>query len=562
MKQYILFLCLLLLSTGINSQNLKIQTDKKGKCGYVDLQGNQVVPCKYDVAFPFENGSGKVRKGEKYGMVDASGKEILPVKYDEITVWSGKLYRIKAGKSFGLVSNRGEIVVKPKYSLIGRLNCYGKAIILSGGKEKKGSIEGAKQGLINADGKIVIEPQKYTVLCEFSPVNGRPDKDASNKMSVYDTLKTGCKYVSCFIGKKNIVIDGNGNAVTPLTDKALYSMPSSGLCAFSISNGRKSSSGYYDIGKKKNILLSNNVILPVVCNPFTGSIAKIEEPVKRLSYFVDKSGAKVAGVYIQTKYKDGYWIVYEKDKSCALLYEDGHFIFEKGVFQDLKYPDIKGKEQLLIPAKKNNKWGLVDINGNPVLPFDYDDMDAPLSGNVYAMKGGKKGVVTTSGSIVVPFEYVNVQKCKDEHLTNVWVCKDDKMLYNFDVKEQTVKGDGMVVADNFVEGLAWAVPQTSVLDELQKDGVPSINKGLKKMYNINSSSKTAKSFGVLFDTQGEMKTHIPVTKEMFAEMASAIKDNGGKTLGCQQERRLLLSHTRSVRVYPLTEKIGEMEWDY
>ena len=137
----------------VSAQTLKIRTDNKGKCGYVNQQGNIVVPCKYETAFPFSNGVGKVGKGNKYGLVDASGREILPVKYDEIAPWGANLYRIKSGDSYGLISNAGAVLLKPKYSFIGRPNCYGKTLITVGGKEKKGVVSGAKVGL---DRKSVV----------------------------------------------------------------------------------------------------------------------------------------------------------------------------------------------------------------------------------------------------------------------------------------------------------------------------------------------------------------------------------------------------------------------
>lgn len=83
LRNYFL-LGMIVAAVPLSAQDLRVCTDQKGRCGYADLQGNVVVPCKYETAFPFRNGVGKVGKGDKFGMVNAVGKEILPLKYEEV----------------------------------------------------------------------------------------------------------------------------------------------------------------------------------------------------------------------------------------------------------------------------------------------------------------------------------------------------------------------------------------------------------------------------------------------------------------------------------------------
>lgn len=557
MIRFIILLGLLVTVNLSFAQDLKVKADQKGRYGYEDSQGNIVVPCKYEVVFPFYNGVGKVGMGNKYGMVNTEGKEMIPIKYDEITKWSDELFRVKSGNKYGLISNMGKIVVKPLYSFISRLNHAGKALLLSGGKEKKGVITGAKMGLINFDGTIIVDAKKYDLLCEFDAASGRPDKNAATKISLTDTLKTDCSYISCFTGKKNIVLDCNGNAVTPLTDKALYLIPTSEMSAFSIQNGNKKTSGYWDIVAKKKILLSDNVksIVACNCNPFTKNIAKVDDPLSHTSYFVDKQGKKISDEYSRTKYKGGYWIAYDNDKNCALLCEDGHFVYAKGKYQDIRFPDTKENGTMLFPAKQTDKWGLVDLQGNAVVSFEYDDLDTPSSGWSWATKNQKHGIIDVNGKNIVPFDYDDIVKCETGNPNNVWVCKEDQVYYNFDIGSQRIVGEGMRVATNFQNGLAWVVPQALEIEE------NAIFSGLKELYNIKIASKIPTSFGILVDTNGNRMSHIPVPQAMFPIISNAIMKNGGH-LTYSNERRILLSHTRSVRVYDLSSTIENEGWDY
>lgn len=543
--------------SSIQSQTLKVIADSKGRCGYADSLGNIVVPCKYEMAFPFNNGIGKVGKGNKYGLIDISGREILALKYDEIEQW-GDVYRFKVGNKIGLISSSGKILLQPKYSFIGKLNSYGMAFISVGGSEKKGALKGAKIGIVNKGGNLIVEP-KYTRIYEFNVTTGRPEsnKNIFTTLQLNDTLKTNFKYISCFVGKKNIIIDKKGNAITPLTNNATYLIPCNGTCAFSIQNGGKVSSGYWDITLQKNLFLSNNVskLKALSCHPFTGNIAKIDNPVTRTSYFIDKSGKKISDEYTKAQYKAGYWIVYDKEKKCALLNDEGQFVFERGRFEDILFPDAgKSATIPLYPVKQGDKWGLVNMQGNVVLPFDYDKLESPRNGRLIATRAGRQGFIKTNGELIVPFDFRSIQVGESD-AAHVWVCKDDSLFYDFDTAQRRIIGSGMRVATDFHNGLAWVVPQKLQLPD------NSIQTALCELYDIKVKSKIPTSFGFLVNEEGRIQTHIPVPQGMFPIMAKALADNGGN-LTEEIEKRLLLTHTRSARKYDMSVTINKEDWDY
>jgi hypothetical protein len=53
------------------------------KCGFVDTDGNEVIPLKYDAASYFYEGRARVTLNGKYGFVDADGNKVIPLKYDD-----------------------------------------------------------------------------------------------------------------------------------------------------------------------------------------------------------------------------------------------------------------------------------------------------------------------------------------------------------------------------------------------------------------------------------------------------------------------------------------------
>ena len=54
----------------------------KDKEGFIDKQGNEICPIKYNWVNDFENGFAIVSLNNKYGFIDTNGKEICPIKYD------------------------------------------------------------------------------------------------------------------------------------------------------------------------------------------------------------------------------------------------------------------------------------------------------------------------------------------------------------------------------------------------------------------------------------------------------------------------------------------------
>lgn len=109
----LLCLTIVFFATVVKAQDLKISVNEKGKVGFVDAQGNEVIKCQYEGAYPFENGYAIVSKSDKYGIIDATGKVVLSLKYDNISKWND-LYLIKNGKDLGLASTSGEIVLEAR----------------------------------------------------------------------------------------------------------------------------------------------------------------------------------------------------------------------------------------------------------------------------------------------------------------------------------------------------------------------------------------------------------------------------------------------------------------
>lgn len=218
-----------LAAMGVNAIELAPAQNEKGKWGYVDENGQSVIPYKYDEARPFDKGLAMVRKGDSFGMVNESGKEVLPVKFDIIERHNSYIFRvaaggkhkdgvlfdekygfiddsgkellkpeyeeignftnglayIKKGDKYGYINERIDIVIPCKYNAIGSFNDAGYVWVCEGAKFNKGSetaFTGGKYGILDREGKIVV-PVKYKDVGSFIYYVYTPDKNELDKLS-------------------------------------------------------------------------------------------------------------------------------------------------------------------------------------------------------------------------------------------------------------------------------------------------------------------------------------------------------------------------------------------
>lgn len=84
-----------------------IMVERKGRRGFIDRRGREVIPCKYDELSPFRLGRAMVRIDDKYGIIDTAGNIVLPVEY-ESTSPRGRKY-VYLEDSLALVEKDGKL---------------------------------------------------------------------------------------------------------------------------------------------------------------------------------------------------------------------------------------------------------------------------------------------------------------------------------------------------------------------------------------------------------------------------------------------------------------------
>lgn len=189
---------LLLLTSGTYAQSPLFPYRLYTKWGYADMNGQLVIPAKYDWASRYEGNYAVVKLKGKKGLIDSAGKVVLPLTYDDIEpeTWENKTwYTLKTGDKYGLANAAGKLVLPAKYS---RLNFernapYAMAVagndivkVTPDGAVQKGTIADWKQ--LNSMGEKMVSGPPYTDLVQSFTLNGKKGYLVKRRRPGFDTI--------------------------------------------------------------------------------------------------------------------------------------------------------------------------------------------------------------------------------------------------------------------------------------------------------------------------------------------------------------------------------------
>lgn len=575
----LLFCAGLLAASQAQGQELKIHVDPKGRVGFVDKNGNEVIKCQYESAQPFSNGVSIVSKSDKKGMLDVNGNVVLPLKYDQISTWTDNLYLIKKGKTFGLADIHGKIVLEPKYSNISKPNCYGKALISIGGKatsnEKKTYMANAKYGIIDVNGRILISPT-YKGLFEFS-YDGKqvnPYHEGRRLEFSYhyitDTLKTDCRYLGFSSIWANIykagIMDSNGEI---LLKKGLYDFvmqPQNDMVRYYIIKKNETRFGFHDLqsGQGKIVATYNAAIGNIKHwshGDFVGGIA----PVNGSSWtFIDRNFNVIRQGYksINHSNADGLWSAQKEDGTWEVFDENNNDMAALSGFSSFLFPTTEDDLQAFV-VKKGNYYGAINRQGEILIPFDYENACASSYGFVPAKKDGHWGLLTVDNREIIPFAYDNILIPIEKDAQHFWVQKSDSLYYHYNATTNSVAQKGFKQATNFENGFAHVQPSDMTLPNTQvyKSQIYLPNTAQSTIAGADIK-KSKDAFGVIVNTDDIIVFDKPVSTLYVSAVKKRLSEHGGGILTETETKNILLDITRENRTYDIKTVIGEDDWDY
>jgi hypothetical protein len=166
-----------------------VKSKEGDKYGYVDERYDLVIPMKYDMAHPFQNGRALVSKNIHMGIINPEGEEIIPCAYRAIRAFKEGFYAAYlSGKGWGYLNWEGDVIISHQYRdaypfseglaavenqqrFWGFIDSQGKVqinFLYESVKDFKGGLAAVKSndlwGFINKNGQWIIKPQYNQVV--------------------------------------------------------------------------------------------------------------------------------------------------------------------------------------------------------------------------------------------------------------------------------------------------------------------------------------------------------------------------------------------------------------
>lgn len=441
--------------------------------GFLNVCGDEVIPCQYEMAEPFNNGKALVKKvvwyfvnfenvesDALYNVADAKAltqgislarfndgkyafinnkydvtKKTVSTFYDEITPFSGKeIFRVRTGNGYGLINLQGQVVLPVSYELIEP----------SGVPHLMRLVEKGKVGLMDTLWKIKFEPT-YRQISDFD-ANGVAWAQTDNGYCLLSskTYKNSSTYKTITsYNKQGLAITHSHSNLYGLINTRLEvifepkygyigDFNDFGLAVVSYPNKKY---GYIN-------LVGNEVITPAfdeigTFNKFGLVVARDEHRNAKNKVYKTAEVYNKFGQVVISKSNDtmglGYHLPIDYEFIDTLMsgkytavkkFIDGDAVgihlIELGAYrlttpfpcQSLMELDESG----IFRYRFNGRWGLLDTTGKVVLQPTYTEIRRPGEG-YYAVKDDddKYGFIDKKGKIQIPLEFQEVKMYKKGH---------------------------------------------------------------------------------------------------------------------------------------------------
>ena len=406
-----------------------VVSTRLGKYAYIDASGNILGFTAVPLFFAkLDRDILAVCHDNKYGYIYKNGDLLTPMRYSDARPFRNSVAAVKIHNKWGLIGHDGEFLIKPKYDDIDWFRYESKFW-----KFKSNNL----WGMVNLDGVEVI-PSLYTSIDRCA--NGVIAVHKDDKQLIIP-LNTGMPFAIGFedirsLGKEFILAKWKGKwgaishrgkvIINPRFDDAFEIQKD---CFYEVKEGNRigflNKTGEIICEPRFNqVLASRAGIIPVRQDGKWGLLDVSGEMLVEPRYTSIKGFSSFSdGVAIvEEGDKCGLWSITTKDYIVPLKYDDiirWNDLFATSKDNIISLFDISGVEILT----KNNairslpephamlagfgvvrtklKSGIINSNGQVVIPLEYDDTGIPSEGMIPVKSGDKWGYIDMNGSVVI-----------------------------------------------------------------------------------------------------------------------------------------------------------------
>ena len=86
-----------------------------GKCGFINKEGQEVIPFEFNDVLPFTEGLAAVELDGKWGYINKKGQEVIPFKFYDAQPFFGGLAAVELNGKWGYINKKGQEVIPFKF---------------------------------------------------------------------------------------------------------------------------------------------------------------------------------------------------------------------------------------------------------------------------------------------------------------------------------------------------------------------------------------------------------------------------------------------------------------
>ncbi len=162
-------------------------------------------------------------------------------------------------------------------------------------------------------------------------------------------------------------------------------------------------------------------------------------------------------------------------------------------------------EQNALKVQKDGKYGIIDINGNELLPCEYDELYSlkNTDNSIIIEKDGKKGLVDSTGKKVIDTTYKDILPLGDDYKLGYIVVDEDNNYGVVDCNNQEVLEPKYEDIKSMTDNGKYIVKEKNNWELVNKDGTVNEIKALENADDVtglksgNIIIKENNKFGVI-----------------------------------------------------------------
>ena len=369
---------------------------------------------------------------EKVGLLNAlTGKEVIPAKYNQLEkMYYSDFYAFSENNKFGIMSSNGSVVLKPKYAYIKSVNLYENdqfflanvyGSVTADPYGYGSEVEGGNWGVISIKGDTLV-PFKYKEI-EFvnDSIMNVVDLEGNAFLIAYPSMKIIINKEANYIGSISydylnpIYLLGKDVIINEYDDRSggiygLVDLKGNVICDFK----------YSEIIEESNFFICNYI-------EFDG-----------FDLLDNKGNILQEKVNYVQKLNDSLFII-SKSEAVYLYNVRSKSINDLGGAVQYSAPDYFYNTAFIGVKMKNEKWGVINANGDWIINAEYCNVTGSnqqfIIAAVCAGTAYKYGVIDSENNILIPFEYDSIEEDYDSKYS----CVKGETLYTINLMNEILK---------------------------------------------------------------------------------------------------------------------------